>query len=517
MLLLHRINLTSRVRCHTCRCLSAGPKQTYNALVASGDLVLDTKQQPVVDLLQGLYDKLCNSAARSSASYSSLYIWGGTGCGKTYLMDLFYGTLPPSVAKKRVHFHTFMIDIHKRLHRLKLQSDRSVSSASKVQEGNKFMSIIVKELKAEARILCFDEFQVTDIADAMIVKSLFSMMFSEGFIVVATSNRAPMDLYKNGLQRSLFLPFITLLNEQCTVREIADSVDYRVILSEMKARWLYLTPNNSHNSDIMTSAFDRCVREAVRGTTMNDLETQGVRKVTLIVFGHKFVLPKVVIGRRVAFVDFRDICSLNLGAADYIDMAKSFHTVYMTNVQTFSLQEKNEMRRFIVLIDALYEENVSLSIMAAEPPLRLLQLSAEEKRVSVHDEVFAFDRTVSRLLEMQSEKYVHAAKAKRPRELDILRSVIKKERDKSTGCVVDMSGLRAIWSYYVIASTDTRADARNELALGIDDLRVLLADIAEVVVGSRDLPKAVTAGSSTVTFDDFVNIVRMLDSSLRIL
>jgi len=516
-MLLHRIAAAPRVVYGACRPLSAGgPTVVYNALVAKGDLAPDEKQLPVVALLQGIYDKLTSGAAtRSGAFHSSLYVWGGTGCGKTYLMDLFYSTLPPSVAKKRVHFHTFMIDVHKRLHRLKLQSDSRVNGANKVKEGNKFMSIIVKELKAEAKVLCFDEFQVTDIADAMIVKSLFSMMFDEGFVVVATSNRAPVNLYKNGLQRSLFLPFINLLNERCAVHEISDSVDYRVIRSEVKARGLYLFPISADNAEIIGSAFKKSVCDAVEGTSIS--EQAGVRSVTLMVFGHDFVLSRVAVGRRVVYVDFSEICSLNLGAADYIEMAKNFHTVYLTNVPRITLQERNEMRRFIVLVDALYEENVSLSVMAMEPPLQLLQLSDDEKKTSVHDEVFAFARTVSRLLEMQSEDYSHAVKVKRPRELDILRSVIRK--DNSDCAVVDTEGLRTIFSYYVIASADARAS--SELQLGASDLRVLLADIVEAVSGTRGLPgrSEVTAElPATVTFCDFSKMVRALKSpSLRVL
>lgn len=238
------------------------PLESYEDLIRLGDISEDPHQMEAVRKLQSLHDQIIlidsfneAKAARSnnqsswfSSLFSSakdvaaaqpsqnadtikgLYMYGGTGCGKTFIMDLFYEVIPIK-RKKRVHFNNFMIDIHKRLHRLK-----SKTAGSSKAVGDSIMEQITNELMDEAYLLCFDEFQVTDIADAMILKSLFESMLAKGAIVVATSNRPPLDLYKNGLQRSLFLPFIKTLNDSTNVHSLMESSrDYRILKSTNQA------------------------------------------------------------------------------------------------------------------------------------------------------------------------------------------------------------------------------------------------------------------------------------------
>jgi peroxisome-assembly ATPase len=242
---------------------SRTPLEAYEELLRLGDITEDAHQMEAVRKLQSLHDQIIlvdsslNEAriARSKSQSSwfaslftsakdentaesgqkvvtikGLYMYGGTGCGKTFIMDLFYEVLPIK-RKKRVHFNNFMIDIHKRLHRLKSKTAGSSKAA-----GDSIMEQITNELMDEAYLLCFDEFQVTDIADAMILKSLFESMLAKGAIVVATSNRPPLDLYKNGLQRSLFLPFIKTLNDSTNVHSLMESSrDYRILKSTNQA------------------------------------------------------------------------------------------------------------------------------------------------------------------------------------------------------------------------------------------------------------------------------------------
>lgn len=242
-----------------------GPLEKYRYLVTIGKISQDDHQLAALARLENLhheiikYDSSCvsNSNPTTSSLFDffggwnsnsqttqviskvppSLYMWGGTGCGKTFLMDMFYDNLPMT-RKKRVHFHNFMIDVHKRLFDKKMKSD---GGKSKLEASNHAMEQIAIELMAESYIICFDEFQVTDIADAMILKTLFSSMFNQGAIIVATSNRPPNDLYKNGLQRSLFLPFIKLLQDRSIIHSLSESTtDYRLLKHEQIAKVLIL-------------------------------------------------------------------------------------------------------------------------------------------------------------------------------------------------------------------------------------------------------------------------------------
>jgi len=424
---------------------------------------------------------------------------------------MFFDSLPIQ-SKRRVHFHNFMIDIHKRLHKIKMQSNKN-SRMSAAEERNA-MDQITSDLMADAYLICFDEFQVTDIADAMMLKTLFTSMFEQGVVVVATSNRPPNDLYKNGLQRNLFVPFIRLLEERSIVHSLTDSTtDYRLTKSEQIAKDYYLSPLNKTNKASFDGHFNILAREAIKGcriagattttttattTTMTITNTTSsthasahvkdssqlqsfTKSISLTVYGHQLRVPSIVYGRRVAMFTFTELCDENLGSSDYIELAKVFHTIFLSQVPKLTLSNRNELRRFITLVDALYEGAVTLVVLADTPPTQLLILSPEEK-ATPHDEIFAFDRTVSRLLEMQSQSYVTAAKESRPGELQALRQVLVGGGGVGQVSTVVPSSLKslhinAIWSMYVI-------DEEKDL-LDVGDLEVLLLDMAELRGGAE--------------------------------
>ncbi|MCA8930178.1 MAG: AFG1 family ATPase [Alphaproteobacteria bacterium] len=377
---------------------AAGPVAGLKALVARGDLRPDPLQRAAAERLQGLYEDLRGyrpapppperkgllgrlgfGGGRREAPPpvpSGLYLFGPVGRGKSMLMDLFFDTAPVQ-PKRRVHFHAFMQEVQERVHA------RRQSGA----EGDPIPDI-ARDVAEQATLLCFDEFQVENIADAMILGRLFQALFDRGVVVVATSNVEPQNLYKDGLQRERFLPFIALIQERLSVFELESETDYR--LDRLKGRPTYHTPLD----EAATEALDRAFRDLTDDAPPH-AETLKVR-------GRKLTAP--VTAKGVARFTFEDLCARPLGAADYLAIAARFHTVILDGIPVLPPEKRNEAKRFVTLIDALYEAKTNLICSAAALP----QALNPEGETS-----FAFQRTVSRLMEMQADDYIAA---RRPTE-----------------------------------------------------------------------------------------------------
>mmetsp|Transcript_34637 Transcript_34637/g.80875 ORF Transcript_34637/g.80875 Transcript_34637/m.80875 type:complete len:454 (-) Transcript_34637:227-1588(-) len=326
---------------------------------------------------------------------AGLYLWGGTGTGKTFMMNMFYDQVQVK-EKKRIHFHEWMIDVHTRMHR-----KQKGSSADTSQTSDDMIEQVAADMLSEAWLLCFDEFQVTHISDAVIMKRIFEVLFERGAVVVATSNRPPEDLYKNGLNRPLFVPFIPMLQKFCKVHNIKGDQDYRME-SEKGDDPVYITPDGEEEQAFLQRKFNEMCRGRV--VTGTEVEVQGRR----------IQVPKRAEDGEVAFFSFSELCDRPLGAADYLAIGEAFSTLFIAGIPQLTMQERDQVRRMITLIDSLYEMQVKLFCTAAADPMKLFSVSQEERAGSHADEIFAFDRTVSRLTEMMSEPYLKAER--RPRE-----------------------------------------------------------------------------------------------------
>jgi cell division protein ZapE len=363
----------------------------YSALVEAGAIERDPAQLVVVKRLASLAETL---AARRLARKSSalgwlfgakknsaeipkgLYIWGSVGRGKTMLMDLFYDAAPVP-KRRRVHFHEFLADVHGRIH-----AYRQRLKAGEVKEPDP-IAPVAAEIAEEASLLCFDEFTVTDIADAMILGRLFTALFAAGVVVVATSNVEPSRLYEGGLNRALFLPFIALLADKVDVVKLDARTDFR--LEKLGGAPVYHVPADAAAHAALDHAFKR-LSGAARGATA-----------TLSVKGHDLLIPQAAGG--VARASFADLCSQAYGASDFIALAQRFHTLVLDDIPVMTQDRRNEAKRFIILIDTLYEHHVKLVASAAAEPHELYLASQGR-------EAFEFDRTVSRLIEMRSGDYL---------------------------------------------------------------------------------------------------------------
>jgi cell division protein ZapE len=364
--------------------------QRYETLVASGAIERDPAQTALVRRLDAVAAALGeHRLARKSSALGwlfgrrspqtlpkGLYVWGPVGRGKTMLMDLFFEALPVR-RKRRAHFHAFMADVHERIHRW-----RQALKKGEVK-GDDPIRPVAADLAQEAWVLCFDEFSVTDIADAMILGRLFTALFEHGVVVVATSNVDPERLYEGGLNRTLFVPFIALLKERMDVAHLNARTDFR--LEKLAGSPVYHTPAGAAAREALDRAF-RTLSGRARG-----------KAVTLAVKGHAVEIPQAAAG--VARFSFADLCAKPLGASDYLAIAQSFHTVILENIPRMGFEQRNEAKRFIILIDTLYDSRVKLLASAeAEAP--------ELYRAPTGREAFEFDRTVSRLIEMRSQEYL---------------------------------------------------------------------------------------------------------------
>lgn len=356
------------------------PQERYQQDLARPDFVHDPAQAQAVEHLQALYDALLAKtrkpwwrfwAADTPAPVKGLYFWGGVGRGKTYLMDNFYESLPFD-KKMRVHFHRFMRRVHADLRRLAGTKNPLVQVAA--------------DIAAEARVICFDEFFVSDIADAMILAGLLEGLFQRGVTLVATSNIAPEGLYKDGLQRARFLPAIALLQRHTEVVNVDGGVDYRLRVLEQAN--LYYTPLGEGAEASLQAAFDRL---CPAGAAVK-------RDVRLDIEGRAMVARQLA--DDVVWFDFAALCDGPRSQNDYIELAREFHTVLVSGVPVFTADRDDQARRFINLVDEFYDRHVKLVLSAAAP---LEELYASGRLA------FEFARTRSRLLEMQSHEYLARA------------------------------------------------------------------------------------------------------------
>lgn len=364
---------------------AADTRARYDDLVAAGELKTDPAQAAAADRLAALQQALetprhrgliARLAGRPPLAPTGVYLWGGVGRGKSMLMDLFFGCLAIE-RKRRVHFHEFMIEVHDRLR------------IERARESGDPIAPVAAALAADVRCLAFDEMVVNNSADAMILSRLFRAMWADGLAVVATSNRAPDDLYKDGLNREHFLPFIAELKQRCDVVPLNGPTDYR--LDRLGSMRTWIVPNGAEATATLAAAFFRLTDydTADRANVPSeDIAVQG---------GRSLHVPKSLKG--VAVFSFRRLCGEPRGAADYLAIARRFHTVIIVGIPRLGPENRNEAARFVTLVDALYEHRVKLLAAADAEP---------EALYAAGDGRFEFDRTVSRLMEMRSDDYLAA-------------------------------------------------------------------------------------------------------------
>ena len=362
----------------------------YASMVAEGRIDSDPAQKAIVEKLDKLAERLeAHRLARKGSALGwlfgrkepqepirGLYLWGSVGRGKTMLVDLFHDNLNVQ-RKRRAHFHAFMADVHQRIH-----AWRQRAKAGEVK-GDDPIQPVADALADEAWVLCFDEFSVTDIADAMILGRLFQALFARGVVIVATSNVEPSRLYYNGLNRALFLPFIAQIEQRMQVVRLDARTDYR--LEKLQGKPVYYSPAD----DAARTALDRLFAE------LSGDQKIAPRRIDI---GGRFLdIPSASGG--VARANFADLCLKPLGSIDFLALAQNFHTLVLDEIPILDFERRNETKRFITLIDILYEHHVKLIASAAAAPTALYHAATGH-------EVFEFDRTVSRLIEMRSESYL---------------------------------------------------------------------------------------------------------------
>jgi cell division protein ZapE len=357
--------------------LSATPSQAYAAGVASGSWSADPAQQAVLPELDRLQRDLLAArpgsllgkiAARLSppVPVRGLYLWGGVGRGKTFLCDLLFDQMQ-GFPSQRWHFHRFMGEVHRRLRELPDTADT--------------LSIVARDLGRNLRLLVLDEFFVSDIGDAMILGRLFDRLFAQGVTLVTTSNLPPDELYRDGLQRASFLPAIALLKAQCTVLKLESAQDYR--LRQLTHAATYLVPAGAESDAVLADHYRRLAAHP----------QAGVESLRI----HERDIPVRALADGVAWFDFAALCEGPRSAADYIELARDFHTVLVSGVPRFDRGSEDPARRFVHLVDEFYDRHVNLLLSAAADPLSLYSGQKLQRE---------FERTASRLVEMQGADYL---------------------------------------------------------------------------------------------------------------
>jgi cell division protein ZapE len=357
------------------------PHERYQRDLNQGLLSPDTAQASAVEALEGVYDALLARRKMqdrhlpllrrvfrdSPAPVKGLYLWGGVGRGKTYLMDLFYQCLPEE-RKMRRHFHRFMLMVHRQLNEQQKQKNP--------------LQRVAQDIARDIDVICFDEFSVNDIGDAMILARLLEALFSAGVTLVATSNIAPDKLYDNGLQRANFLPAIALLQQHTRVMQVDGGTDYR--LRSLEQAEIYHSPLGLEAEKIMQASFEQ-LSAGLNTVQAGNIEIQGRE------------IPARQRAEDLVWFDFSAICGGPRSSADYIEIAQLFHTVMISNMPVLDVYSDDKTRRFVNLVDEFYDHKVKLIISAATDLENLYQGT---------ELAFVFERTRSRLLEMQSHDYL---------------------------------------------------------------------------------------------------------------
>lgn len=379
-------------------------RERYDALAASGEIDPDAAQRALAGRFDRLIEELGQKRLSKKGSalgwlfgrkaanrepVKGLYIHGEVGRGKTMLMDMFFA-LAPVKRKRRAHFNDFMADVHERIH-----AHRQAFKRGETKQEDPIPPV-ADALAEAAWVLCFDEFTVTDITDAMILSRLFSALWTRGVVLVATSNVMPDNLYRDGLNRQLFLPFIDLLKRHVDVVNLDSRTDYR--LEKLNRQPVYVTPLGPETSRLMDAAWDVAKGGAEEHSDM------------LVVKGHDVLVPRAAGGA--ARFSFSDLCAKPLGASDYMAIVGRYRTIFIDDVPVLDYTRRNEAKRFILLIDTLYDHHARLVISAEAAPEKLYVASSGT-------EAFEFDRTASRLFEMQSEEYLETASGGDPRAVTV--------------------------------------------------------------------------------------------------